>query len=197
MDEASCKVGLVYGWRDVVDGSTGCVMRGPRPTYEGDLFEHLLAVNHPPGGVGFMVRKSAALEVSGFDEDLDIGEDAIFLARIAQRFQIAVVPQVIFRYHTGHGHKRLSDRLELGRAKYIRAHMHIFADELDKRPKTRALALRKLALTEMRCGNWRASLSAVAASFRLDPLGTTDQGARYFVRSCYRFLRAPAGLERR
>ena len=196
MDKASCKVGLVYGWRDVVDDSSGSVIPGPRHTHEGDLFEYLLAINHPAGGVGFMVRKSVALEISGFKEDLDIGEDAIFLARIAQRCRIAVVPQVTFRFHTTHGHRRLTDQLELGRAKYIKAHMHTFADELDKRPKTRALVLRKLALTEMRCGNWRASLSAAAASLRLDPLGTIDQGVRYFVRSCYRHLRAPGGLER-
>ena len=38
LDEASCKVGLVYGWRDIVDDSNHSVRPGPRHTCRGDLF---------------------------------------------------------------------------------------------------------------------------------------------------------------
>ena len=99
MDKASCKVGLVYGWRDEVDDSTGEVRPFIRQTSEGDLFEYLLGLNPFGGTLDFMVRLSVALEFEGFDESFHLGEDALFIARIAQRYHIAVVPQVISRQH--------------------------------------------------------------------------------------------------
>ena len=184
-DRASSKVGLVYGWRDVVDDTTGKVRPHTRHTLEGDLFEYLLALNYMAGSPDLMVRLSAAQEIGGFDESLPASVELLFLTQIAQRFHIAVVPHVISRQHAEHGHGRMTDQSferYLNRVRFHRTYMHVFADELCKRPKTQALILRKLALTELRLRNWRASLSASAASFRLDPLGTVNQGTRYFMR---------------
>ena len=200
-DRASSKVGLVYGWRDVVDDTTGKVRPYTRHTLEGDLFEYLLALNYMAGSPDLMVRLSAAQEIGGFDESLQASVELLFLTQIAQRFHIAVVPQVISRQHAEHGHGRMTDQSferYLKRVRFYRTYMHVFAEELCKRPKTQALILLKLALTELRFRNWRASLSASAASFRLDPRGTIAHSVRYCVRYCYRRLKgAPGRLERR
>ena len=193
-DSASSKVGLVYGWRVVVDDSTGKVRPHTRHTLEGDLFEYLLALNYIAGSPDLMVRLSAAQEIGGFDENVPLSEDLLFLTQIAQRFHIAVVPHVISRQHAEHGHGRMTDlSFEgcLNHARFRRIYMHIFADELDKRPRTQALVLQKLSVAELRCRNWRASLSAAAGSFRLDPFGTIGHGVRFCIRSCYRRLQAP------
>ena len=186
---SSTKVGLVYGWREVVDDSTGKVRPHTRHTLEGDLFEHLLALNYIAGSPDLMVRLSAAREIGGFDESLHASVELLFLTQIAQRFHIAVVPKVISRQHAEHGHGRMTDQTldrYQKRVRFYRTHMHVFAEELCKRPKTQALILRKLALTELRFRNWRASLSAFAGSLRLDPLGTIAHTVRFCVRYCYR-----------
>ena len=195
-DSASSKVGLVYGWRDVVDDSTGKVRPHTRHTLEGDLFEHLLALNYMAGSPDLMVRLSAAQEIGGFDESLHASVELLFLTQIAQRFHVAVVPQVISRQHAEHGHGRMIDQSferYLKRVRFYGTYMHVFADELCKRPKIQALILRKLALTELRFRNWRASLSASAASLKLDPLGTIAHSVRFCVQDCYRRLKGAAG----
>ena len=201
LDRAPSTVGLVYGWRDVDDDTTGEVRPHTRYTLEGDLFEYLLALNYVAGSPDLMVRLSAAQEIGGFDESLQASVELLFLTQIAQRFHIAVVPQVISRQHAEHGHGRMTDqRFEryLKRVRFYRTYMSVLADELCKRPKTHAFILRKLALTELRFRNWRASLAAYAASLKLDPLGTFAQSVRYCVRYCYRRLRgAPGRLARR
>ena len=196
MDRGSCEVGLVYGWRDEVDDSTGEVRPVVRDTLEGELFEHLLALNFVAGTLDIMVRKSIALEVNGFDERLGFGEDALFVAIVAQRCHIAVVPLVVANSHIGHGHPRITDLTfdrNLRHLRFLRVYLHTFAKELGKRPKVQATVLRRLALYELTCRNWRAALSVVAASLRVDPLGTIGKGAKYCVRSCYRRLQASLG----
>ena len=190
MDKASCKVGLVYGWRDEVDDSTGEVRPYIRHTLEGDLFEYLLAYNHVVSTLDIMVRKSIALEVDGFNETISNGEDMLFTAEVAKRSLIAVVPQVIAKVHSRHGYSRMTDSDRSSLSQVYRMYMDAFADELGKRPKAQARILGGLALAELRGRNWRASLSAAGASLRLDPLGMTGQGVRYCVRLCYRRLLA-------
>ena len=78
-------------------------------------------------------------------------------------------------------------------SRFFSIYLDAFADELGKRPKARASILRKLALTELRLRNWRASLAAAAASLKLDPLGTIAHSVRFCVQDCYRRLKGAAG----
>ncbi len=190
MDKAACKVGLVYGWRDEVDDSTGEVRPYVRHTLEGDLFEYLLAYNHVVSTLDIMVRKSIALEVDGFKETISNGEDMLFAAEVAKRSLVAVVPQVIAKVHSGHGYSRMTDSGRSSLSQVYKMYMDAFADELSKRPKAQARILGRLALAELAGRNWGTSLSAAGASLRLDPLGMTSQGVRYCVRLCYRSLLA-------
>ena len=193
MDKASREVGLVYGWRDEVDDSTGEVRPRIRHTLEGDLLGHMLALNYLAATMDIMVRKSIAFEIGGFDERLANGEDLLYIAQAARRCHIAVVSQVITNNHAGHGHARMTDftvEMCLRLCRFYRIFMDAFAYELGKCPKARARILRKLALTELRCRNWHASLSAAVSSLRLDPVGTIAQGVRYCVGYCFRRLQA-------
>ena len=58
-------------------------------------------------------------------------------------------------------------------ANFLRMHMVRFSTELDERPKTLAILLRRLASVEIMRGNRCAGLSAFASAFRLDPAGVT------------------------
>ena len=172
LDEAVCKVGLVYGWGDRIDDSNGDVTPGHRHTMEGDLYEHLLALNYLAGTSDLLVRSSAAREVQGFNEELPVGKDRHFIARIARRYHIAVLPKVVTKRHYNHGHARITDSgwEPSSRTKYLSAHIASFADDLYERPRLFASIASALSVSEMMCGNRRAALSAFASAIKLNPL---------------------------
>ena len=174
LDSSPPNVGLVYGWLDEVNGSTGRVTPSYRNTIEGDVFDNLLALEIPSPTSTLLVRASVARDVNGFDERLRRHIDNDFICRISQRYHLAALPEVVARNHIDHGRGRISgDNPEsmsnaLG---YLRAHIDRFARELAARPKARAAVLRRLSSLEMALGNRRAALSALATAARLDPLG--------------------------
>lgn len=199
MDSAPREVGLVYGWRDDVDDSTGEAIDHPRETLEGDLFEYLLKLGYVGGSLDIMVRKSVALEVGGFDETLRTGEDLVFMVQAARRNHIAVVPQVLAMRYQRHGHAQITELTPEGnlrRVQFLRRYLDIYSDDLGKRPKAKASVLARSALAELRCHNWRESLSAAGTSLRLDPLGTIILGVRYCVRRLQARRAQSAGTSR-
>ena len=169
-------VGLVYGWMDRIEDSTGRLIPSYRNTIEGDIFEHSLALNIPGPTIVLLVRSSVAREVGGIDASLSRYNDADFICRVAQRYKVAVLPEVVARAHFNHEHEQMADntpRYLTDAARFLRMHMARFSTELDERPKILATLLRRLASVEMMRGNRRAALSALAHAFRLDPPGVT------------------------
>lgn len=176
-------VGLVYGWMDRIEDSTGRLIPSYRNTMAGDIFEHSLALNIPGPTIVLLVRSSVAREVGGIDANLSRYNDADFICRVAQRYKAAVLPEVVARAHFNHEHEQMGDNTPeylTDSANFLRMHMDRFSMELDDRPKTHATLLRRLASVEMMRGNRQAALLALAHAFWLDPAGVT--GA--IVRNC-------------
>ena len=174
LDSSPSKVGLVYGWLDEINGSTGVTTQSYRKTMQGNVFDNLLALEIPSPTSTLMVRSSVAREVNGFDERLRRHIDNDFICRISQRYHLAVIPEVVTINHIDHGHSRISgdNRESLSNAAgYLRGHMDRFASELAERPKAHAAVLRRLASLEMALGNRHVALSAIGNATRLDPLG--------------------------
>ena len=173
LDSAPPTVGLVYGWMDRVDDSSGHVIPAYRNTVEGDIFERSLALSIPGPTIVLLIRSSVAREVGGMDESLLRHNDIDLICRISQRYHAAVLPEVVARAHFGHDYERMGEdnpkNLTAG-ADFLRSHMSKFTDELNERPRARAAVLRRLASVEMMLGNRRAALTAIASAFRLDPL---------------------------
>ena len=174
LDSSPPNVGLVYGWLDEVNGSTGRVTPSYRNTIEGDVFDNLLALEIPSPTSTLLVRASVAREVNGFDPRLRRHIDNDFICRISQRYHLAALPEVVARNHIDHGRGRISGGNPESMSNavgYLRTHIDRFARELDSRPKARAAVLRRLSSLEMALGNRRTALSALANAARLDPLG--------------------------
>ena len=74
LDAAPPEVGLVYCWRDELDETTGRRIGTTRLTLRGDIFEHVLALHLPASPSSWLVRRSTARSVGGFDEGLRAGE---------------------------------------------------------------------------------------------------------------------------
>ena len=173
LDSSANNVGLVYGWMDRIEDSTGRLIPSYRSIAEGDIFEDALALNIPGPTIVLLVRSSIAGEIGGFDEDLSRYNDADFICRVTRRYHVAALPQVVARAHFDHEHEQMgheSPKYLADAAKFLRMHMNRFATELNERPRTLATLLRRLAGVEMMRGNRRAALSAFASAFRLDPI---------------------------
>ena len=176
LDASPPTVGLVYGWMDRVDDSSGRVIAAYRNTVEGDIFERSLALSIPGPTIVLLIRSSVVREVGGMDDSLRRHDDVDLICRISQRYHAAVLPEVVARAHFDHGHGRKGEdnpRNLSAAADFLRSHMSKFADELGERPRAHAAVLRRLAGVEMMLGNRRAALAAIASACRLDPLGVS------------------------
>ena len=172
LDSSEEDVGLVYGWLEAVNHSTGRSIGEYRLRMEGNIFEELVALNSPGQPSVLMTRTSIAKEVGGFGECLTRFNDTDFILRISQRYKAALMPEVVARAYVSHGHEQMGHDTPQNMSaavEYMRSHLSGFAAELDKRPRAHATVLRRLASVEMMRGNRRAALSALASAFRLDP----------------------------
>ena len=182
LDDAPPQVGMAYVQAEYV-GPDGQVERTLRHTAEGDLFNQVLALD-----LGFslgstaMFRANIFPEIGGFDETLAQGEDLDFTCVLARRYRIACVPRVLTRLHIGH--PRMSSptrRTLLDRRDHLLHHQSKFRAELAVRRRTRAAIHRRLAAAEMRVGQRRRALRAIAAAMWTDP-ATAWYAARWLLR---------------
>jgi glycosyltransferase involved in cell wall biosynthesis len=170
LEEAPEHIGLAYCWMDYVDGDE--VIEEYRPTLRGEIFEQTLA-GQPIGSCStLLVRASVIDEVGGFDEDLPRGNDGDFIRRVCREYHVDYVPEVLVRYRTGHGEKRITREDREGIENAIRANrakLDKFEDDLRRYPSARAAVLSTLGWRYGQLGDWRASLGYFARAARADP----------------------------
>ena len=93
----------VYCWWVWID-ATGAVMdRSPRWTIEGHVLEQLMQINFVGCASVPLFRKSAAVEVGGYNSRLGnakplLGEDWDLMIRIAERHSVVCVPEILMGY---------------------------------------------------------------------------------------------------
>ena len=174
MDAESPDIGLVCGWLEVVDDKDGSKIQTEwgRWVLPGNVSDSLLGLDaHAPTST-WLVRKSAAQAVDGFDERLPRRNDMDFICRIALSHRVAVLPEVVVIYHIGHGHSRISDNTAESMANnvlYIRTHLEKFATELETRPRALHSVLRQLMIAEGQRRNWCGARSAYRRATRHTP----------------------------
>ena len=102
--EADDKVALVYAWSHIVDDE-GRIMRssGHCQVSEGDVFHELMEFNLVGNGSNPLMRKDRVLEAGGYDPDLRDRdaqgcEDWQLYLRLAERYEVAVVPEWLVGY---------------------------------------------------------------------------------------------------
>ena len=183
LDAAPPEVGLVYCWREELDEATGRRIGTTRLTLRGDIFEHVLALHLPVSPSSWLVRRSAARSVGGFDEGLERAKDVDFMGRLCARgWRVDFVPQVgLLKYR--HARGQMTDRTPenlAARAGMVRAHLARYARELGERPAAHARVHLWLARYELPHGSRCAALASVAAAFRLDPIGMCRRGFRHW-----------------
>ena len=175
IEASSPNVALVYGWLDRINDSNHRMKRGPRKHTHGDAFDALLSLTTIAPTSTLLVRSSAVRDIGGFDESLPRGNDADFISRISRRYEIVVLPKVIVKYHTDHGHSRISDNSPENLAnhvKYINTHLKNFSADLNERPRVLSTVLRQLAIVEMMRANRGTALSIYIKALETDSISS-------------------------
>ncbi len=120
--EADPEIGLVHCGMREVDGKSGIVIRELLDGAEGRVSENLLLWEAPaivgPGGT--IIVKRAAIEiVGGFDETINVGEDWDFCYRVARKYRVGFVPEVLVNYrsHSSNAHKNVAE-MERGMGRF-------------------------------------------------------------------------------
>ncbi len=108
--QPGCRATVVYcqGYRH--DGLTGDTMRMDATPYEGDVFDRLLSGWRPRTTSVVLVKRSALLDVGGFNETLPCRVDVDLWLRLAQAsHQFAAVDRPLIVKHEGIDQRITSD----------------------------------------------------------------------------------------
>ena len=90
---------VVYSWTDYVNELGEFISHAPQRFYQGNVYTRLLLSDFIGSGSNVLIRKSAILELNGFDQSLPPAEDWDMWLRLAARYPFTVVPkpQILYR----------------------------------------------------------------------------------------------------
>jgi glycosyltransferase involved in cell wall biosynthesis len=90
---------VAYSWTDYIDESGEFISHAPQRLYQGDVYTRLLLSDFIGSGSNPLIRKSAILELNGFDQSLPPAEDWDMWLRLAAIYPFTVVPkpQILYR----------------------------------------------------------------------------------------------------
>lgn len=87
------RAAIAYSWTDHIDATGQFLRHGPQLCFEGNVLRKLLYSDFIGSGSNILVRRSAIVEIGGFDPSLPPSEDWDCWLRLAQRFEFVVVPK--------------------------------------------------------------------------------------------------------
>lgn len=90
---------LAYSWTAFVDSAGRFLFAKDPHRIEGEVYSRLLRDHFVASGSNFLMRRSCAVAVEGFDATLEAAHDWDLCLRIAAQWQFAVVPryQILYR----------------------------------------------------------------------------------------------------
>ncbi len=145
--DADPRIGLAYGFYEVVDAAGESTGRIRKSEIQGEVWEQFLSVN-PVGASGVMVRREVFDQVGVFAENRDRFrvdvEDWELWIRIAAVWRVGLTPTVVVRYRRHEGNS--STDLDSLDAAYRNMVDVVFADVDPKRAALRPLTTGKIAM---------------------------------------------------
>ena len=155
------RFGMVYCWMDYYDSNNELV-REHHPTLQGYVFPYLLDIQRLGGCPTLLLRRSVVNEIGGFDETLPRGNDGDFIRRIALKYKVDLVPEVLVNVFIGHGKPRIGNNDKKGIENHIFSQLtkiSKFENELKFYPKETANIFFDLARNYAQLGKWRDSIN--------------------------------------
>lgn len=143
-------LGLVYCRDDVMDDSTGAVMKNDRKCLRGEVFDDLIIDNFIGSTSFVLIPRPVFSSVGAFDTEMPAAQDAELWLRIAKEYPVDYVDQSLVIYHI-HGGERISTNPE----KKLKGFEHLLKKHenyLRAHPKADAARRIKMVPYLMRCG---------------------------------------------
>lgn len=103
MREGGERMGLVYTWFTHIDEQSRRSPHVVKPAFEGRVFREMCVNNFVGNGSSTLLRRSAILEVGGYDPSLLARgaqgcEDIMLYLSIAERYEVGLVPKALTGY---------------------------------------------------------------------------------------------------
>lgn len=132
------QVGLLYAWSKYLLPNSRSRLHVPQ--LRGNVFPQMLGGQCIGSIPSIVMRKSAALRIGGWDENLSRGADGTFLLAVAREYHVDFVPAVVAVIHAEHP-GRLSDNnrvhlLQANRA--LETRLNLYSTDYAKYPEAEA-----------------------------------------------------------
>lgn len=94
---------VAYSWTDYINEAGNKLYSGSYLALNGDIYSNLLVRNFLENGSNPMMKRQAFIDIGGFDESLEGGQDWDLYLRLAAKYQFIAVPQVQIYYRVSSG----------------------------------------------------------------------------------------------
>ena len=91
-------VKVAYSWTDYIDENDNFLLSGTYISVNGDVYEQLFITNFLENGSNPLIDREVILELGGFDESLNAGQDWDMWLRLANKYNFVAVPSVQILY---------------------------------------------------------------------------------------------------
>jgi glycosyltransferase involved in cell wall biosynthesis len=104
MRAAGPRVGMIYTWSSLIDEHSRVFPRAAHAAlYEGDVFPYFVVYNFVGNASAPLIRRDCVRAVGGYDSGLRARggegcEDLMLYLRIAERYEVALVPELLVGY---------------------------------------------------------------------------------------------------
>ena len=163
--------GLVYCWMDYYDRNNQ-IIKKHHPTLKGNVFKNIFDIQRLGGCPTLLVRRSVLNDVGVFDETLFRGNDGDLIRRIALKYKVDLIPEVLVKVFIGHDKPRIGHYNKSGVEKHIFSQLSKikkFDNELNKYPDQSANIFFDLARNYMRLFDWRNSILYCYKGLNINP----------------------------
>lgn len=183
IENSSPEVGLVYAWMEYF--RCGRSRSLCAPTRRGDVFVEMLDNQAIGGCPTIMIKREVVDEVGHFDESLPRGNDGDYWRRIAKRYKVEYIPEILAKVHAGH-----KDRISCANRHGIKAEifalcrrLSTYKGDFGRHPEKEASVLARIAADFFLIGKllsgirflWKASQSRCSLATKLGCLSASGK----------------------
>lgn len=167
--------GLVYCWMDYYDEKSNKLVKEHHPSNRGYIFYDCIEKQSMGGTPTLFMRRGVYFDVKGWNKNLKYITDWEFNTRIARKYLIDFVPEVLVKVYISHSFERqTTSQLKLDKLNNIynqiefhNYYLREFSEGFEKYPIKKSTHLERLARLYARLGLLKDSFSKIIELYKL------------------------------
>ncbi|MDR3610262.1 MAG: glycosyltransferase [Ignavibacteriaceae bacterium] len=151
--------GLVYCWMDYYDQDSGKMIGEHHPNNRGYIYYDCIEKQSMGGEPTLFMRREVYFDVNGWNKNLKLSSDWEFNTRIARKYLIDFVPEVLVHVYINHSFLRMTESFIpnsrdkiINLIEYTEYYLNEFKDGFQKYPEKKIPHLVRLAKLHARLG---------------------------------------------